>query len=147
MNHYLEILLRKPGALPGATALAQARVSGAFTATHDAFAAAARKALGDSAGTRVLVEVLVLHRHLEHADVLAGITAALGVGSVNADVVAVEARKAAQQRGATPPPVEATPRRQQVVSLTERRLSDLPSDDRPLPSVDAYDDLLGKASS
>src|SRR5215207_5669119 len=50
---------------------------------------AVRKALGDSAGTRVLVEVLLLHRHLEHADLLAGITAALSVGSVNADVVAV----------------------------------------------------------
>src|SRR4051794_1791843 len=147
LDHYLEILLRKPGALPGATALAQARASGAFTATHDAFWAAARKALGDSAGTRVLVEVLLLHRHLEHADLLTGISAALTVGSVNADVVAVEARKAAQQRGATAPPVEATPRRQQVVSLTERRLTDLPGDDRPLPSVDAYDDLLGKASS
>jgi hypothetical protein len=147
LDHYLEILLRKPGALPGATALAQARASSAFTATHDAFWAAARKALGDSGGTRVLVEVLLLHRHLEHGDVLAGIAAALSVGSVNVDVVAVEARKAAQQRCVTAPPVEATPRRRQVVSLTERRLSDLPGDDRPLPSVDAYDDLLGKASS
>jgi transposase len=147
LDHYLEILLRKPGALPGATALAQARASGTFTPTHDAFWAAARKALGDSAGTRVLVEVLLLHRHLEHADLLAGITAALSVGSVNADVVAIEARKAAQQRGATAPPVEATPRRQRVVSLTERRLVDLPGEDRPLPSVDAYDDLLGKANS
>ena len=91
--------------------------------------------------------MLLLHRHLEHADVLAGITAALSVGSVNADVVAVEARKAAQRRGVQPPPVAATPRREQVISLTERRLAELPGDDRPLPSVDAYDDLLGKASS
>ena len=147
LDHYLEILLRRPGALPGATALVQARAAGAFTPTHDAFWAAARKALGDAAGTRVLVEVLLLHRHLEHADLLVGIEAALSVGSVNADVVAVEARKAAQQRGASAPPVEATPRRQQVVSLTERRLTDLPGDDRPLPSVATYDDLLGKASS
>jgi transposase len=147
LDHYLEILLRKPGALPGATALAQARATGVFTTTHDAFWAAARKALGDAAGTRVLVEVLLLHRHLEHADVLAGIAAALSVGSVSADVVAVEARKVAQQRVVQPPPVEATPRRQQVVSLAERRLTDLPGDDRPLPSVTAYDNLLGKASS
>jgi hypothetical protein len=56
LDHYLEILLRKPGALPGATALAQARVTGVFTPTHDAFWAAARKALGDAAGTRVLIE-------------------------------------------------------------------------------------------
>ncbi len=95
---------------------------------------------------RRLVEVLLLHRHLAHADVVAGIAAALRVGSVSADVVAVEARKAAQ-RGVQPPPVEATARRQQVVSLPERRLAELPGDDRPLPSVDAYDDLLGKASS
>jgi hypothetical protein len=151
LDHYLEILLRKPGALPGATALAQARAAGAFTAEHDAFWAAARKALGDAAGTRALVEVLLLHRHLEHADVLAGLAAAVSVGSLSADVVAVEARKAAQRGGATAPPVEATPRRQQVVSLIERRLVDqaakLPGDDRPLPSVTGYDDLLGKASS
>jgi hypothetical protein len=139
-------LLRKPGALPGATALAQARAAGMFTAVHDAFWAGARKGLGDSAGTRVLIEVLLLHRHLEHVDMLAGINAALSVGSVSADVVAVEARKAAQRRGIQPPEGEST-RRRQVISLTERRLAELPGDDRPLPSVQAYDDLLGKASS
>ena len=32
LDHYLEVLVRKPGALPGATALAQAREQGAFTA-------------------------------------------------------------------------------------------------------------------
>ena len=98
LDHYLEILHRKPGALPGATALAQARASKAFTAEHDAFWAAARKAHGDAAGTRVLVEVLLLHRHLDRVDVLAGITAALSVGSTSADVVALEARKAAERR-------------------------------------------------
>jgi hypothetical protein len=71
----------------------------------------------------------------------------LSVGSVSADVVAVQARKAAQRRGVHPAPIEAASRRQQMVSLTERRLVDLPADDRPLPSVEVYDDLLGKASS
>lgn len=33
LDHYLEILLRKPGALPGATALVQARAAGVFTST------------------------------------------------------------------------------------------------------------------
>jgi hypothetical protein len=32
LDHYLEVLRYKPGALPGATALAQARSAGAFTA-------------------------------------------------------------------------------------------------------------------
>lgn len=31
LDHYLEALARKPGALPGATTLEQARASGAFT--------------------------------------------------------------------------------------------------------------------
>ena len=90
--------------------------------------------------------MLLLHRHLGHADVLAGVSAALAVGSVSADVVAVEARKAAQQRGGQLPSAPA-PHRRDVVSLTQRRLAGLVPDDRPLPSVAAYDDLLGKASS
>jgi hypothetical protein len=99
LDHYLEILLRKPGALPGATALVQARAAGVFTSQHEAFWAAARKARGDAAGTRALVEVLLLHRHLQAADVLAGITAALSVGAANADVVAESASSASSPRG------------------------------------------------
>jgi hypothetical protein len=147
LDHYLEILLRKPGALPGATALAQARAAGAFTATHDAFWAAARKQLGDAAGTRSLIEVLLPHRHLGRADVLAGVTAALSVGSVNADVVAVEARKVAERRGGQAQDLVTPRRAERVVSLTERRLPALPGDDRPLPTVDGYDQLLRRESS
>lgn len=91
--------------------------------------------------------MLLLHRHVAHADVLCGITAALSVGSVNADVVAVEARKAAQQRGDDTVEPTAPAPRERVVSLTERRLAELPADERPLPTVAAYDDLLGKTSS
>ena len=47
---------------------------------------AARKALGDGPGTQALVEVLLLHRHLDHGDVLSGITAAAAVGPVSPDV-------------------------------------------------------------
>ncbi len=145
LDHYLEILLRKPGALPGATALAQARAAGVFTSEHEVFWVAARKAHGDAAGTRALVEVLLLHRRLQAADVLAGIKAALSVGAANADVVAVEARKVAGQRGSGTPVLSAASR-ERVISLTARRLASLPGDDRPLPSVAAYDQLLGRES-
>lgn len=142
LDHYLEILARKPGALPGATALAQARAAKLFTAEHDAWWAAARRVHGDAGGTRVLVEVLLLHRHLDRADVLAGISAALSVGSVNADVVALEARRAAEQRAGlgSPPGCDGT----QVLRLAEHRLI---ADERPLPSVAPYDTLLGQQSS
>ena len=142
LDHYLEVLVRKPGALPGATALAQARAAGTFTAAHEAFWAAARETLGDSAGTRALVEVLLLHRHHAHADVVAGITAALRVGALRPDVVAVETRKHQQRLN---DPVRAR-EGQVVVSLDERRLAEvsdqLPTDSRPMPNVTAYDSLL-----
>ena len=144
LDHYLEVLVGKPGALRGATALVQARAAGTFTAAHEAFWAAARKAHGDSGGTRALVEVLLLHRHHEHVDVVAGVTAALLVGAVSPDVVAVETRKHAQQQ--TNPRVDPV-----VVDLNQRRLAEitdqLPLDLRPPPSVDAYDSLLTGTSN
>jgi hypothetical protein len=47
LDHYLEVMLRKPGALPRSTALAQA---------------AAVKAHGDADGTRAFIDVLLPHR-------------------------------------------------------------------------------------
>jgi transposase len=141
LDHYLEVLVRKPGALRGATALVQARAAGTFTSAHEAFWAAARKAHGDAGGTRALVEVLLLHRHHTHVDVVAGITAALAVGTVSPDVVALETRKHAHQQAAAADTADAV-----VVSLQARRLADLtdqlPLDLRPPPSVAAYDSLL-----
>jgi hypothetical protein len=66
--------------------------------------------------------MLLLHRHLAHHLVVAGIAAALSVGSVSLDVVVVEARKRSQD-GVTP--AEVPRGRGRVVSLPERRLADL----------------------
>jgi hypothetical protein len=124
----LEILFRKPGALPGATALAQARASKVFTAEHEAFWVAARNVHGEAAGTRALVEVLLVHRHhLDRVDVLAGITAALTVGSTSPDVVALEALRAAERRGATAGPDDANPCGR-VFILAEHRSAAVPAD-------------------
>lgn len=141
LDHYLEALVRKPGALPGATALEQARAAGKFTPVHDAWWAAARKAHGDAAGTRALIQVLLLHRHTAHEHVVAGLAAALQAGALTADAVALEARKAADADDpAGQEPAPAAP--SAVASLTARRLDKLPPDARPLPSVAAYDQLL-----
>lgn len=144
LDHYLEGLLRKPGALPGATALEQARAAGKFTPIHDAWWAAARKAHGDQTGTRALIEVLLLHRHMRHEQVVAGLAAALSAGALTADAVALEARKADTDPNTAEAAVDLdTPAEQQgVISLTAHRLASLPPDTRPLPSVAAYDQLL-----
>jgi hypothetical protein len=56
-NHYLGILLAKPGALPRSTALARVRAQQRSTAAHEAFWAAALARHGDAAGTRALIKV------------------------------------------------------------------------------------------
>jgi transposase len=146
LDHYLEVLLRKPGALPGSTALDQARAAGKFTPIHDAWWEAVRKAHGDAEGTRALIQVLLLSRHMAHEHVVAGIAAALRVGALTCDAVALEARKAAESEDPTTTAAPA-PEPSPVVSLTERRLAQLPPDNRPLPSVAAYDDLLRRRTS
>jgi transposase len=151
MDHYLEVLLRKPGALPGATALKQARAAGRFTPVHDAWWAAACKAHGDSAGTKALIEVLMLHRHLDHEHLVAALASALRSGALTADAVALEARKLADNAEDEADAADVTPTAERkaeelprVRSVTERRLraDNLPPDTRPLPSVDKYDQLL-----
>jgi transposase len=145
LDHYLEILSRKPGALPGAAALAQARAAGTFTPAHQQFWDRARARLGDSAGTRALIDVLLLHRRMPAAQVTAGITAALAAGSYSPDVVAIEARKqpaVTGQPGNGPwPALRPRPSRAAVVTLP-RQQAELPADRRPAPSVAAYDQLL-----
>jgi len=147
LDHYLEILARKPGALPGSSALAQARAAGVFTSVHEAFWAAARARHGDGAGTRALIEVLLLHRRMPAAAVIAGMRAALTAGSCSADVVAVEARKHVPA-GNGPAGEEAwqalaPPRRSRAAVVTlPHRPGPLPADARPAPSVAAYDQLL-----
>jgi hypothetical protein len=90
--------------------------------------------------------VLLLHRRMPAAQVVAGITAALGTGSCSPDVVAVEARKHAAPSpgtGSEPAWPAARPRRSRaaVITLPARR-DPLPPDARPAPSVAAYDQLL-----
>jgi transposase len=125
LDHYLEILVRKPGALPGSTALAQARASGAFGPTHERFWAEARRKRGDGAGTRALIGVLLLQRRLPATVVIDAMDAALAIGSVDPEVVAIEARRIAAHQ----PPAAVVP-------------IGTPRDLRGLPSLDGYDRLL-----
>ncbi|MEV6501529.1 IS21 family transposase [Streptomyces prunicolor] len=151
LDHYLEVLLRKPGALDRSEALHQARAEGTFTAAHEAFWAMAKQQLGESDGTAALVRVLLLHRHQQHADVIAGLRTAVALGTCSEDVVALEARKTAQAAGRAPTVTAASPHRAeppdpelpQVSHLTSRRLArPLPEDARPLPRLEQWDELL-----
>jgi transposase len=131
LDHYLEVLCRKPGALAGSTALAAARTSGKFTDDHQRFWETARRRLGDGPGTRALIGVLLLHRTLPADTVIAGMNAALQVNSCDPDLVAVEARRASHPEPVPPLIMPAGP----ILG------------DRPLPSLAGYDQLLAGASA
>ena len=126
LDHFLEVLSRKPGALPGAVALEQARASGSFSAAHERFWKRTRRKLGDREGTRALIEVLLLHRHLPFVAVHAALDAVERVGSVNPALVAIEARRSADGR-----------RERAVVERPALRRFD-----RPAPALAGYDALL-----
>ncbi len=125
LDHYLEVLVKKPGALAASAPLAMARASGAFSADHDAYWTAARRQLGDKEGTRALISALLLERSLPAAAVRTGMRTALSLATTSPEVVAVEARRAAGEAIAPVIPIGALERYE-----------------RPAPDLARYDALL-----
>jgi hypothetical protein len=130
LDHYLEVLKTKPGGLPGATALVQAKASGAFTYTHQRYWDVVRRAHGDAAGTRALVEILLAHRTMAAAVLIAAMDRAVDTGCLDPQVVLIDARR---DQTAHVAPVIPIPT--------------LAKYDRPTPSLTDYDQLLTARSS
>ena len=125
LDHYLEVLALKPGAMLGASPLNAARRGGAFGAIHEQFWATARRRLGDRDGTKAMIEILLIHRRLPAEAVVAGMSQALSVGSVDPQVVLIEARRVAED---TVAPVIPIGTRTKIVRRT--------------PTLAGYDQLL-----
>jgi hypothetical protein len=124
LDHYLEVLKTKPGGLPGATALAQAKASRVFTPSHQAYWDAARQARGDTAGTRALIEILLAHRTMPAEALTAAMDRAVTSGSLDPQVVLIDARRDTTRVAPVVP----------IGALTRY--------DRPAPSLADYDTLL-----
>ena len=128
LDHYLEALTRKPGALPGSIALTQAKDAGLFTPTHQSYWDAARRAGGDSAGTKALIEVLLAHRTLPREALLCAMELAVEQSMLDPQAVIVSARHLADR-----PPAPVIP----IASVAKY--------DRPAPGLSQYDALIRKA--
>ncbi len=124
-DHYLEVLVIKAGALPGSSALFVARASGRFSATHDRFYAEASRRIGDAAGTRAIIRVLLLERTMNSSAVIEGVNRVLLIGSIDPEVVAIEARRSAEPAS--------------VNRLEDPVLAEF---DREAPTISHYDALL-----
>jgi hypothetical protein len=129
LDHYLEVLKTKPGGLPGATALAQAKTRGVFTASHQAYWDAARRTRGDAGGTRALIGILLAHRSMPAAALIAAMDRAVGSGCLDPETVLIDARRDTT----APAPLAA--------------IGALARYDRPPPSLADYDDLLTGSES
>lgn len=127
LDHYLELLHARPGAFPGSEPLHQARSRGEFPPDYENLWTHMRTHLGDKAGTRAMIEVLLLHRNHPRDVVLDAVSCALEIGTADPGTVAFIARNCV-----------TSPRPEGVVI----DVGDLSRFDRPLPDVAGYDSLL-----
>jgi transposase len=126
LEHYLDVLGHKPGALSGSKPLQQWRESGRWPACYDALWDRLRARHGRQDGTRAMVGVVALGREFGHDRLRAAVAQAVSLGAC--DVAAVRYLLAeAALRKARPDPVD---------------VGELARYDRPMPTVADYDALL-----
>jgi len=129
LDHYLDVLERKPGALPGATALAQAKAVGSFTASHQHYWDALRQSHGDQEGTKAFIQVLLAHRQTDRDSLIQAMERAVASGALDPQAVIIDARRVKE--------VELAP----IIPFKT-----LTRYDRPLPTLTHYDELLERSS-
>jgi hypothetical protein len=130
LDHYLELLARKPAALIGSINLAQRRERGAWPDCFDELWAALTERYGPSEAARQMVDVLMLTREHGPARAELAVRGALAAGAHDGRAVVVLARRA--DRAAQAPPLPLT-------DLQPR----LAAHARPAPDLADYDQLLG----
>jgi hypothetical protein len=128
LEHYLDVLDKKPGALPGARPLAQWRAQGLWPESFDRLWALWQERLGKHAGTRAMVDLLLLTRVHGWSAVQRAVDEALTLGCTDASAVNC---LLAPSESATAP-----------ANLSPEELGGLSRYDRPLPALSEYDQLL-----
>jgi hypothetical protein len=128
LEHYLDVLEHKPGALAGSKPLEQWRRAGRWPASYDQYWQALIERQGRQAGTKAMVELLQLGSRQGYGRLRGAIEAALQLGCTDASAVRhlLAADGLAHQR---------------PIWLLENGTA-LTQYERPLPHVHAYDELL-----
>lgn len=93
LDHYLELLQRKPGAMEQCRALKQVREAGGWPQEYERLWEELKRRHGKTDGTRQLLEVLMLHRDAEAVEVQAVVRMALELGCSDAASIAVLLRQ------------------------------------------------------
>jgi transposase len=126
LDHYLELLVHKPGALAGSLALHQERARGRWPECLDELWAKLTERYGPSEAARQMVDVLLLAREHSAARLELAVRGALAAGAHDGRAVGVLARRAER------PPAA-------VLEDLPERLARLGA---PEPTLERYDELL-----
>jgi transposase len=127
LEHYLEALTKKPGALAGSTPLEQWRAQGRWPTSFDRFWEMLKQRRGKQGGTRAMIEALLLGRQYGYAALKEALEKALDLSCF--DVEAVRLLMSAERSGKREP--------SDTVEIGALR-----SYDRPQPTTENYDQLL-----
>jgi transposase len=128
LDHYLELLQRKPGGMEHSVALHQERDRGAWPDCFDEFWARLTERYGRSDAARQMVDVVLLCREHGPASVELAVRGALTAGAIDGRAVALLARRAQTVDRTVPDP---------LTGLESR----LQAHERPLPNLGDYDQL------
>jgi transposase len=127
LEHYLDALTKKPGAFAGSTPLEQWRTQGRWPASFDRFWEALQQRRGKQAGTRAMIEALLLGRQYGYPALKGALEKALDLSCF--DVEALRLLLTAERSGKREPG--------EAVEIGALR-----SYDRPQPTTKNYDQLL-----
>jgi hypothetical protein len=130
LDHYLELLQRKPGGLEHSVALNQERDRGCWPECFDQLWAALTARYGRSDAARQMVDVVLLCREHGPARVELAVRGALTAGAIDGRAVALLAHRTSSAAHAAPAP---------LTGLDAR----LQAHERPAPDLTDYDQLLG----
>jgi hypothetical protein len=134
LEHYLDVLARKPGALAGSKPLQQWRAEGRWTRAYDELWESLQQRHGVADGTREMIAVLQLGRRCGYVRLSAAIADALACGAC--DTAAGSYLLSAPALVAPSPALLPADSAATGSSLTAAYFT------RPLPSLTSYDSLL-----
>jgi hypothetical protein len=131
LEHYLDVLERKPGALIGSKPLAAWRQRGLWAESYDRLLAELISRHGKQSGTRQMIQVLSLIKQHGHRRLRAAIEEALALGCSDAAAIRHLAEAVDLVRA----------------RITILELGALSRYERPKPSLTDYDALLGQRAA
>lgn len=137
LEHYLDVLARKPGAFTSSKPLQQWRVEGRWTAEFDCLFEQLKQRHGEQTGTRLMIELLQEGKRAGYDALRRVIKQALEFGTGEASAVWYLLGQSYRERTSSGNIILLEPE----VIKPEARAHFY----RPLPSVTNYDDLLGSS--